>query len=220
MIKAPSDMSVGSTHKTKSSGFVKIVEYNGHDDVVVSFIDTGFKKKTTSKKIRSGSIKDNMKPSVFGIGFVGDGRFSWSSHTYIYNVWQGVLQRCYDEKFKTRYPTYKECTICKEWLNFQVFAEWMEGKDYKDKQIDKDIKFKGNKHYSPETCVFISQRENIVAAQAKHHYFTSPHGEVVEVYNLAEFCRQNNLTRETMSKIERGIVKRHKGWSYAPRMCE
>ena len=51
-----------------------------------------------------------------------------------------------------------------EWLNFQNFAEWYEKNYYEIPGeimcLDKDILIKRNKTYSPETCVFVSNRIN------------------------------------------------------------
>lgn len=72
-----------------------------------------------------------------------------------YRRWICMLQRCYSEKFQEKRPTYKGCTVCKEWLTFSNFKAWMEGQDWKGKQLDKDLLVDGNKVYSPETCVFV-----------------------------------------------------------------
>jgi hypothetical protein len=29
-----------------------------------------------------------------------------------YQIWRNMLYRCYDVKYKTKYPTYKEVTYC------------------------------------------------------------------------------------------------------------
>ena len=34
-----------------------------------------------------------------------------------------LLKRCFCEKYQKRKPTYKNATVCKEWLDFQNFAE-------------------------------------------------------------------------------------------------
>lgn len=78
----------------------------------------------------------------------------------IYSAWAGVLQRCFDDKFKERNPTYKNCTVCKEWLLFSRFYNWAITQNYKGNAIDKDILVPGNKKYSPESCCFVSQHVN------------------------------------------------------------
>ena len=77
-----------------------------------------------------------------------------------YARWVHMLERCFSNKLKTRYPTYKDVTCCEEWLTFSNFKSWMEQQDWEGKSLDKDLLVYQNKVYSPETCVFIDQRLN------------------------------------------------------------
>mgnify|MGYP000185682492 CR=1 FL=1 len=77
-----------------------------------------------------------------------------------YSRWLGMLRRSYSENHHEKQPTYKNCEVCKEWLTFSNFRCWMEKQDWKDKYLDKDIISPNNKVYSPETCVFVSNRVN------------------------------------------------------------
>jgi len=75
-----------------------------------------------------------------------------------------MLERCYDPKYQLKKPTYVGCTVCEEWLNYQVFAEWYEN-NYKEIpnikfQLDKDLMIKGNKVYSPKNCKLIPHYVN------------------------------------------------------------
>lgn len=77
-----------------------------------------------------------------------------------YNVWRGMLNRCYNASCQEINPSYKGCTVCDEWLTFSAFKVWMIDQDWKGKQLDKDLLVIGNKIYSPEACVFVSQEVN------------------------------------------------------------
>ncbi len=77
-----------------------------------------------------------------------------------YQTWCDLLKRVYSNKWHEKYPTYKGCTVCEGWLTFSIFKAWMEQQDWKNKHLDKDILFPNNKHYSPETCVFVTQSIN------------------------------------------------------------
>lgn len=77
-----------------------------------------------------------------------------------YSRWIDMLKRCYSETFHKRQPTYIGCTVCDEWLYFSNFKRWMEKQDWSGKHLDKDLLVKGNKIYSPETCIFVSQAIN------------------------------------------------------------
>lgn len=71
-----------------------------------------------------------------------------------------MLYRCYHKGFLESNPTYKGCSVTAEWLRFSNFKAWMETQDWEGKQLDKDILFHGNRLYSADTCVFVSQRVN------------------------------------------------------------
>ena len=79
-----------------------------------------------------------------------------------------MLRRCYNnnQRDRNKRPKYDGCTVCEEWHNFQNFAEWYEENYYEIKEekmcLDKDILVKGNKIYSPQTCVFVPNRINVL----------------------------------------------------------
>lgn len=131
----------------------------------------------------------------------------------IYRTWANMLERCYSDKFHVRQSTYIGCEVCDEWLTFSNFKRWMMVQDWQGKQLDKDIRVKGNKIYSPNTCLFVTKAENTIEARAKHYSFISPSGEVVNIYNLNEFCRNNGLNHGNMSQVHLGKLKQHKGWT-------
>lgn len=84
-----------------------------------------------------------------------------------YDTWQHMLARCYCDKLKANYPTYKDVTVCEEWLTFSNFKSWMETQDWEGKHLDKDLLVDGNKIYSPETCCFLDQRINSFITESK-----------------------------------------------------
>lgn len=77
-----------------------------------------------------------------------------------YRAWRNMLKRCYFDKFQERQPTYKNCTVSREWHTFSNFRAWMVAQDWGDKHLDKDILFEGNKIYSADTCVFVTRMVN------------------------------------------------------------
>jgi|SRR5690554_94420 len=84
-----------------------------------------------------------------------------------YQTWKNMLERCFSIKCQERNPTYKGCSVSEEWLTFSKFKSWMEKQDFEGKQLDKDLLYEGNKVYSAETCVFVTQMVN---------KFTNDHG--------------------------------------------
>lgn len=76
-----------------------------------------------------------------------------------YRVWTNMLKRC-TEKFQERHPTYAGCTVSDEWLTFSRFKSWMEMQNFEGLQIDKDLLIVGNRIYSEDTCMFVTQMVN------------------------------------------------------------
>lgn len=77
-----------------------------------------------------------------------------------YATWSSCLQRCFSKSWHSMYPTYKDCTVAEEWLLLSNFKKWFDANYIEGYQLDKDFLVAGNKHYSPETCVFIPQQVN------------------------------------------------------------
>lgn len=143
-----------------------IVRYGGTRDIDVQFDDGTVVEHREYSAFKKGQIKNPMTPSVYGIGFIGKGKFKTKDkngkNTKCYDTWVRMLQRCYDPKYQEKNPTYKGCTVDKRWHNFQNFAKWYYENYYEfgndeRMELDKDILNKGNKVYSAETCVFVPQ---------------------------------------------------------------
>ena len=211
----PKDMIVGTIHKTNNCDNLHIVEYIDSCNVRVSFLNTGYTAVVEAGNIRKGSVKDLLSPSVYGVGCVGIGKHETKingRNTKPYDTWNSMLTRCYSQKSMMRSPTYHDVTVCEEWHNFQNFADWFYVNYAKGLHLDKDVKVKGNKIYSPDTCLFITKANNSIQAKASRHTFINPQGESVEVYNLTQFCRDNNLHQQCMSRVHLGERPHHKGW--------
>lgn len=108
---------------------------------------------------------DFNKPVAFGIGYLGDGKYSYKGvggkTCKVYSAWAGMFKRCYSEKYLKENPSYVGCSVAEVWHNLQVFAEWWENQ-YKEVGwcLDKDILVPNNKIYSPEFCSYVPQGVN------------------------------------------------------------
>jgi hypothetical protein len=143
--------------------------YNSPIDIWVLFPETGDRIHSTWQNFKLKVVRSVFDKTLFGIGFIGSGEYKVTingEYTNQYLTWRAMLQRCYDEKFHKKQPTYVECSVTEEWLNFQNFAAWYDLNYYQiDGEImslDKDILIKGNKLYSPDTCVFVPQSINSI----------------------------------------------------------
>ena len=117
------------TYNSINFGEFKILTYTNNRNVTIEFIDTGYKVNTCLTSVRIGKAKDSMRPNVYEVGYMGKGRYKSrvkGKDTKAYTTWRNMLERCYCPKYKERHPTYKGCTVAKEWHNFQEFAEWYE----------------------------------------------------------------------------------------------
>ena len=162
---------VGKVCKSKSSGDFKILKYNGSKDVEIQFLKTGYETVVQLGHIKSGSIKDPYSPSVFGVGITGT-KYPPTingAQTKEYVLWKHMLERCYSDALKKKYPTYKDCEVSENFKSYEYFYEWCnkqigfgnEG-DENPFHLDKDLLIKGNKVYSENTCVFIPREINQV----------------------------------------------------------
>jgi hypothetical protein len=83
-----------------------------------------------------------------------------SGYCPIYRKWKDMITRVYSEKMHKKNPTYIGVTVCEEWLTFSNFLKWYEENYIDGFDLDKDLKVKGNKLYSPETCMFVPPAVN------------------------------------------------------------
>ena len=164
----------GETNISNEGCIMKIVEYNNNYDVIIEFQDEHkYRVHTQYSNFKNGHCKNPFYPSVFGHGYLGidrngsvpktkelkDGKWV---QTWEYNKWQKMLQRCFDNKYKEKHPTYKDVTCCDRWLCFANFLEDLEilKQEYNwdddiKLNLDKDILNKDNKIYSLENCVLV-----------------------------------------------------------------
>jgi len=77
-----------------------------------------------------------------------------------YQKWHGMMARCYSPIYHKRQPTYADCTVVPSWHSFMAFREWMVKQKWEGLELDKDLKYPGNKMYSPYACLFIPQALN------------------------------------------------------------
>ena len=169
---------VGKVYKSKLSGDFKVVKYNDAHNVEIQFLKTGYETAVRLDCIKNGEVKDPYSPSVCGVGILGTKYPSRtnSRNTKEYVLWQGMLQRCYSDTFKKRYPTYEGCEVSENFKSYEYFYEWCHeqiGFGNKDWHLDKDLLVKGNKVYSEDYCVFIPKNINLLlvkreASRGKH----------------------------------------------------
>ena len=108
-----------------------------------------------------------VEPVMCGIGYRGSENVDCKLESYL--KWHDMLVRCYNAKFHDRQPQYKGCSVCEEWLNYSNFKVWYDQHKIPGMSLDldKDILFKGNKVYSPETCCLVPHAINTLFLSKK-----------------------------------------------------
>lgn len=159
---------VGQQIVNKWGSLMTIVEYKSNKNITVEF-ENGYRTDAQYPRFKQGSIKSPYDKTIYKIGYIGEGIYTpynseQNKNTIQYEYWIKMFARCYDEKTLEKYTTYENKYVCEEWHNFQNFAKWFDENYYKvdgqRMQLDKDILFKDNRIYSPDTCVFVPQRIN------------------------------------------------------------
>ena len=140
----------------------------------------------------------------------------------IYQTWMDMLKRCSKnwEENDVRNRNYKECSICERWYTFSLFVEdfkklngykefvEVNGKGY---SLDKDTLIKGNKVYSPETCILIPMKDNVKEMNSRTK--TNPivainieNGEILEYNSAKDAHRKTGYNQTSISlHIKNGL---------------
>ena len=141
-----------------------IREYRGALDIDVEFENGYISKNKKYDCFKYGAIKNFLNEEVCGVAYFGDGKYNGKSECY--STWATMINRCNNHKDKRNNWWYKDCTVCKEWYNYQNFAQWYQENYYNCKEetmcLDKDILVKHNKIYDPNKCVFAPNRINVL----------------------------------------------------------
>lgn len=163
---------VGETSINAYGSIMEIVEYDNCHNIWVKF-DKGNPIHTNYYNFINGAVSNPYDKSVHGVGYLGEGKYKVRDNgklTRRYETWHGMIQRCYSEEIQEKFPTYKDCSVVDEWHCFQVFSAWYDENFYDCGQrmnLDKDIISKGNKIYSPDTCIFVPQYINKLFLKGK-----------------------------------------------------
>ena len=174
----------------------KIIQYVNANHIIVEFQD---EYKTTVctnySRFVQGSIKNPFCKSVCGIGYIGNTCVSINGKKKdSYRAWDRMIRRCYGDNPNYKNSTYKDCTVCEEWLCYANFEKWYNENYYEiDGEmmaLDKDIFSNNEKIYSPHTCIFVPQiinnlfesRKNNGISKKNDCYYVNCYGKYHEIY--------------------------------------
>jgi hypothetical protein len=152
---------VGEIAKNRYGSIMKITRYGGWGDVDVTF-ENGCVIHTNYGSFAKGFTSNPFDRKTYNVGYFGIGKHMSVEKSY--SIWADIFRRCYNPKCLVKFNTYIGCSVCEEWHNYQNFADWHDENYYivnnERMELDKDILFKGNKIYSPKTCVYVPQKIN------------------------------------------------------------
>lgn len=234
------DNSFLKNNKEESFRIVGKVDTIKHEKVssvyLIEFCDKyKYRMCAHSDALLKGAVKNPYTPSLYGVGFMGNGPFKSvcisGKHSKEYRLFKNMMDRSYGEDYHERNPTYKDCSVAERWHNFQNFCEdiqYLEGYnswvlDRSTYELDKDIKVKGNKVYSKDTCMFVTRGKNNKSGNKSHpkpltgltYIATRLEDEYTEEFtNQADFADKYNLQRSKVNCCIKGNRKTHKGWRF------
>jgi hypothetical protein len=197
------NFNIGDKYETSFYGEIEIINYINKRKIFVRFSRTGYERETTGEQIISGSVKDRLAKTVCGVGYIGDGRYTTSYRLRKpYHVWRCMLARCYMNLPK--HKAYHGCTVVEDWHNFQNFAAWFDD-NYPEEdlryELDKDILKKGNKVYGPETCIFVTKKENLSAKSKNITLMNGVTGEVFHFESVISAAKATGISTASISRL-------------------
>lgn len=229
-----SKIKINEIYQNNNRDYYKVLELiektkSGHKKYKIKFLETGYITIVSQISIKTGYIRDRYKPSVFGVGYMGNA--TSKNNIKRYNLWHNMLSRCYNKKSKD-FMSYGGIgvKVDENWLCFENFLNDLkdiEGFDlelFENGQIvlDKDLKQQdidpGEKIYSKETCCFISKELNQKLRNSekykKQFIAITPENEEFIVTGILDFCKEYNFDPGNVNKCLKGKWKQYKGWHF------
>ena len=218
---------VGEINKSNQGYMMTIIKYYDYHNIEIMFND---ERNTVVhadySAFQKGKVKNPYHKTLFNLGYIGDTLTvdSNGKRKESYYSWKRMLKRCYDEQSK--YNTYKDCTVCEEWLCYANFEKWYNENYYEiDGEmmaLDKDIFSNNEKIYSPHTCIFVPQIINNLFESRKNNgiskkngcYYVNCYGKYHEIYKdkqqAIKRCKEirESHIKETAEKYKNLIPKK------------
>jgi hypothetical protein len=152
----------------KCGEIATIIKYDNAKNITIKFNKTGEELDGWYCDFKKGNFKSHFTPSVFDVGIVGNELTVDKNGKQLnsYHYWSNMIRRCYWEKSRKEYLSYKDCNVCEEWKYYSNFKKWFDKNFYQVENeimcLDKDILIKNNKTYGPNNCIFAPERINVL----------------------------------------------------------
>lgn len=143
-------------------------------------------------------------------------------------VKDNLMGRCYNPN-NPKYKNYggRGVTVCKEWHTLQGFIDgvtnlksWNERDFLNGKlQLDKDIKIKGNMCYTPDTCMWVSPKDNakVKPSYQKSFIAINLYGDTYKFDSFVDmkergFSDELSWSESGLINVLKGKRKSHNEW--------
>lgn len=154
--------------KISTSGHKMKILAGNTCNLTIQFEDGTIVNNIRKENFDKGMVKNPNDSKTYGVGYIGQGKYKttdkYGRQRFVYNMWNGMIERCYSEKSKLKNPTYLDCYVSEYFQCFQNFAYWYSKNIWCDESldiaIDKDVLIKGNKVYSEDTCCIVTREIN------------------------------------------------------------
>lgn len=135
-LKAP--IREGDIFPTKKCGDVEVIGcICTNKEFLIKFLSNGFMRFVTSDNLKRGRVYNFTAKNICGVACIGYGPYKSVDIKEengvgkkiiapAYLQWITMIRDCYAES-----PRYPELTVCSNWLNYQIFAEWYKDFDHK-----------------------------------------------------------------------------------------
>lgn len=152
------------THHHVHDGELIITRYVDYDRREVRFTNFPFTTITGTRQIKAKTVKNKMKPSVCGVGYIGDESILISPPLEREKVlWNNRIRLCYHPSGKY----YGRVTVDPQWHSRANFIAWLRSQpnyqEWLDGGLDLDRNLKAttpNPSYTPENCCLIDSSLN------------------------------------------------------------
>ena len=198
---------IGRQKRNSKGTLMTVIDYYNRNKIRIRFEDEKhYEKDVCTSAFCKGNVSNPYDKTVFGVGVVGESNTICKKNEHkqklSYLRWVGILERCYSPKRGPNHKTYSDCTVCEEWLFYPNFEKWFNENYYKipgcRMDIDKDIKIKGNKVYSPDACLIVPSAINMLPISRK-----SARNGVIGTH-----ISENGRFEACHNVCENGVVKR------------
>ena len=158
----------GEIYCTNEGYLIKVIKYNNANDIIIEFQDEyKAKKKVSIGNIKKGTIRNPYDKDEFGCCVGETQTVENKKLKKSYTHWYRMTRRVNGKDYKT----YDSVTMCEEWKCYATFEKWFNDNYYElgneKMELDKDILIKGNKIYSPDTCIFVPHKINSLFLTSK-----------------------------------------------------